>query len=146
MAGNGSDDLLLFEKQPQSFDCTQTSSVGQGSAYCHSLKIEIALPSHISRKNIPVFQIGEREVQLSGGQKQRIAIARAMLKNPSILLLDEPTGALDAESEKTVQNALNHLMIGRTTLIVGNKVSTIKNADLIAVLEHGSVIETGKCS
>ncbi|WP_017257452.1 ABC transporter ATP-binding protein [Pedobacter arcticus] len=87
--------------------------------------------------------IGDRGIKLSGGQKQRICIARAVLGNPPIMLLDEATSALDTESEKLVQEALDHLMENRTTLVIAHRLSTIKNADLIVVLENGKIIETG---
>jgi ATP-binding cassette, subfamily B, bacterial MsbA len=87
--------------------------------------------------------IGDRGMKLSGGQKQRLCIARAVLKNPPIMLLDEATSALDTESEKLVQDALNKLMQNRTSLVIAHRLSTIQNADMIIVLEDGRIIEKG---
>ncbi len=87
--------------------------------------------------------VGERGVQLSGGQKQRVAIARAVLKDPKVLVLDEATSALDAESEHQVREALERLMKGRTTLVIAHRLSSVKNADRVVVLEHGKIVQSG---
>lgn len=88
--------------------------------------------------------VGQRGAQLSGGQKQRIAIARAILKDPKIILLDEATSALDVESERIVQDALNRIMVERTTLVVAHRLSTVRNVDCITVVRQGKIVEQGQ--
>jgi subfamily B ATP-binding cassette protein MsbA len=87
--------------------------------------------------------VGDHGSALSGGQRQRISIARAILRDPPIMILDEATSALDNESQKAVQLALDNMMKGRTTIVIAHRLSTIENADLIVVMDHGNIVEKG---
>lgn len=109
----------------------------------HAARIANAHDFILQTENGYDSNIGDRGMKLSGGQKQRICIARAVLKNPPVMMLDEATSALDTESEKLVQEALNNLMKNRTSLVIAHRLSTIQNADLIVVLEEGRIIEQG---
>ena len=87
--------------------------------------------------------MGERGYRFSGGEKQRLAIARAILRDPAVLVLDEATSALDVETERLVQQALDGLVAGRTTIVIAHRLSTIRDSDLILVLDHGRILERG---
>jgi subfamily B ATP-binding cassette protein MsbA len=132
------------------FDDTVANNIAYGAPNATESEIEAAARAahaHGFILTLPAgYQtvIGERGQRLSGGQRQRLAIARALLKNPPILILDEATSSLDAESEHLVQEALANLMLNRTSLVIAHRLSTVQRADLIVVLERGRVVETGR--
>ncbi|KAF9595279.1 hypothetical protein IFM89_038414, partial [Coptis chinensis] len=139
----------LVNQEPALFATTILENILYGKPDATVVEVEAATTAANAHSFISLLpsgyntQVGERGVQLSGGQKQRIAIARAMLKNPKVLLLDEATSALDASSESIVQEALDRLMVGRTTIVVAHRLSTIRNVDTIFVIQQGQVVETG---
>ncbi|KAL0856001.1 hypothetical protein Bca101_061154 [Brassica carinata] len=139
----------LVNQEPALFATTILENILYGKPDATMEEVEAAASAANAHSFITLLpkgydtQVGERGVQLSGGQKQRIAIARAMLKDPKILLLDEATSALDASSESIVQEALDRVMVGRTTVVVAHRLCTIRNVDSIAVIQQGQVVETG---
>ncbi|ONM13122.1 ABC transporter B family member 19 [Zea mays] len=139
----------LVNQEPALFATTILENILYGKPDATIAEVEAAATASNAHSFISLLpngyntMAGERGIQLSGGQKQRIAIARAMLKNPKILLLDEATSALDADSESIVQEALDRLMVGRTTVVVAHRLSTIRNVNMIAVIQQGQVVETG---
>jgi len=142
LIGIVSQDVVLF-------DDTIRANIAMGAPEATIEKIEKAARLAYAHEFIQQCSagyetvVGERGVRLSGGQKQRIAIARAVIKNPPILILDEATSALDTTSERVVQKALEEVMQGRTTIIVAHRLSTIQNANKIVVLKDGIIIDIG---
>ena len=143
------DHIALVSQEAVLFDDTVAANIGFGRQRATDEDIRIAAKSAAADEFIDQLPetyataVGAGGNKLSGGQRQRIAIARAMLKDAPILLLDEATSALDAQSEQLVQEALDRLSSGRTTLVVAHRLSTIQKADLIIVLDKGRIAETG---
>ena len=141
--------VALVSQESVLFDDTVAANIGFGRAGASRKDIEAAARAAAADSFIKALpngydtMVGAMGNRLSGGQRQRIAIARAMLKDAPILLLDEATAALDAESEQQVQAALQKLQSGRTTLVVAHRLATVRNADLILVLESGRITEHG---
>eukprot|EP00891_Asterochloris_glomerata_P003655 jgi/Astpho2/3655/e_gw1.00059.3.1_t len=139
----------LVSQEPTLFATTIYQNILFGKPSASRAEVEAAAAAANAHKFISALPkgyetlVGERGVQMSGGQKQRIAIARAILRNPPLLLLDEATSALDSQSERIVQQALDNLMAGRTTIVVAHRLSTIQNADMIAVVRAGAIVESG---
>jgi len=141
--------FAYVEQEPTIFAGTIADNIRFGKPEASQAEVEAAAKAalvHDFVVELPLGYdaiVGERGVMLSGGQKQRLAIARAILKNAPILLLDEATSALDAQSEQLVQIALEHLMRGRTTLVIAHRLATIRDADKILVLDGGRIIDQG---
>ncbi|HLT30748.1 MAG TPA: ABC subfamily B transporter ATP-binding protein, partial [Myxococcaceae bacterium] len=136
-------------QEPLLFSATVADNIRYGRPDATDAEVEAAARVANAHDFILSFpegyqtRVGERGVQLSGGQRQRVAIARAVLKDPRVLVLDEATSALDAESEHLVQEALERLMEGRTTIVIAHRLSTVRNANRVVVLEDGRIAESG---
>jgi ATP-binding cassette subfamily B protein len=141
--------IAIVPQDTTIFATTARDNIGFGRPGAGHDEIEAAAKAALAHDFIVALdhgydtQVGERGVTLSGGQRQRIAIARAILRDAPILLLDEATSALDAESEMLVQKALDHLMQGRTTLVIAHRLATVLRADRILVMEDGRIVEEG---
>jgi ABC transporter fused permease/ATP-binding protein len=139
----------VVAQEPMLFSSSIGENIRYGRVDATDAEVEAAARAANAHEFVSRFpegyatRVGERGVQLSGGQKQRIAIARAVLKDPKILVLDEATSALDAESEHLVQEALDRLLEGRTTLVIAHRLSTVKNADRVLVLDAGRIVQQG---
>jgi ABC-type multidrug transport system fused ATPase/permease subunit len=143
------EDLALVPQEVLLFGGTIRENIAYGALNASEEAIRAATQKANALEFIEKFPegfdtiVGDRGIQLSGGQRQRVAIARAILKNPAILLLDEATSSLDAESERVVQEALNRLMEGRTSIIIAHRLATIREVDQIYVIENGTIVEAG---
>ena len=131
------------------FNDTVRNNIAYGQPHVPMKEVEAAARAALAHDFIKVLPsgydtvIGERGFRLSGGERQRLAIARALLKNAPILILDEATSALDSESEALVQSALHNLMAGRTVFVIAHRLSTVRRADRIVVIESGSIADIG---
>lgn len=143
------DSMALVSQDINLFDDTIEANIALGRLNATRSEIEAAAKAAAAHEFIEKLpqgyatMIGDRGVRLSGGQRQRIALARAILRNAPILLLDEATSALDAESERLVQQALADFSQSRTTLVIAHRLATVKNADMICVMEDGEIVESG---
>jgi len=144
--------LAIVPQEPVLFTASVAENIRYGRPDASDAEVRAAAETASALKFIEALpqgfatDLGARGVRLSGGQRQRIAIARAVLRNPAILLLDEATSALDAESESAVQQALDRLMKGRTTLVIAHRLATVQKADRIVVVDHGRVVDVGRHS
>ena len=142
--------LAIVPQEPVLFTASVAENIRYGRPDASEAEVRAAAETASALRFIEALpqgfatDLGARGVRLSGGQRQRIAIARAVLRNPAILLLDEATSALDAESELAVQQALDRLMKGRTTLVIAHRLATVQKADRIVVIDHGQVVDVGR--
>ena len=141
--------MALVPQDPMIFATSAYENIAFGRTGASRAEVEAAAKAAAAHEFIAALPqgydtyLGERGVMLSGGQKQRIAIARAILRDAPVLLLDEATSALDAESERAVQQAVDHMATGRTVLVVAHRLATVKRADRIVVFEKGRIVATG---
>jgi subfamily B ATP-binding cassette protein MsbA len=141
--------MSLVTQEPILFNDTIASNIALGEPDAPMARIEsaarLANADGFIRQKSNGFQtnVGDRGGKLSGGERQRLTIARALLKNPSILILDEATSSLDTESERLVQEAINNVMKDRTSLVIAHRLSTIRHADEILVMQEGHIVERG---
>jgi ATP-binding cassette subfamily B protein len=141
--------IALVPQDPVIFGATARENMLYGKLDATPAQVEAAAKSAMAHDFLSALpqgydsELGEHGARLSGGQQQRLAIARALLKDAPILLLDEATSALDAQSERAVQTALEHLMQGRTTLVIAHRLATVKKADRIVVMDHGRAVAVG---
>jgi ATP-binding cassette subfamily B protein len=139
----------VVSQDPVLLSASIAANIRYGKAEASAAEVEAAARAAHAHEFISSFPqaydtiVGERGIQLSGGQRQRVAIARAMLKDPRVLILDEATSALDAESEHLVQEALDFLMKSRTTLVIAHRLSTVRNADRVLVIQSGRIVQSG---
>ncbi|MFM8255526.1 MAG: ABC transporter ATP-binding protein, partial [Bacteroidota bacterium] len=142
--------MSIVTQEPILFNDTIAGNIAMGNTTANETAIEKA--ARIANAHDFILQkeegyatnIGDRGAKLSGGERQRVTIARALLKNPAILILDEATSSLDTESERLVQEAINNMMQQRTSLVIAHRLSTIRHADEILVLQQGKIVERGR--
>jgi subfamily B ATP-binding cassette protein MsbA len=142
--------MSIVTQEPILFNDTIAGNIAMGDTTANTTAIEKA--ARIANAHDFILQkeegyatnIGDRGAKLSGGERQRVTIARALLKNPAILILDEATSSLDTESERLVQEAINNMMQQRTSLVIAHRLSTIRHADEILVLQQGKIVERGR--
>jgi subfamily B ATP-binding cassette protein MsbA len=141
--------MSIVTQEPILFNDTITNNIALGQSEINQEEVEQAARianAHnfiVAKENGYETNIGDRGSKLSGGERQRLTIARAVLKNPPILILDEATSSLDTESERLVQDAINNMMQNRTSIVIAHRLSTIRHADEIIVLQKGKIVERG---